>query len=35
MIEAHNIVSSIDWSKRFVIFGKPFYHIKINMYYNK
>lgn len=35
MIEAHNIVSSVDWSKRFVIFGEPFYYIKINMYYNK
>lgn len=35
MIEAHNIVSSIDWSRRFIIFGKPFYYIKINMYHNK
>jgi len=34
IVEVHNIVQTIDWSKRFIYDGKPFYHIKINIYYN-
>ena len=33
MVEVHNIVSSVDWSRRFFYDGQPFYHIKINLYY--
>lgn len=33
MVEVHNIVQTIEKSKRFVYDGKPFYHIKIKSYY--
>ncbi len=35
MVEVHNIVSSIDWSKRFIYDGQPFYLIKINIFRQK
>ena len=35
MVEVHNITSGVDWSRRFFYDGQPFYHIKINLYYDR
>lgn len=34
IVSGSNISGAVDWSKRFMLFGKPVYHFKVERYYD-